>query len=520
MRQYSLFFLLLTSLFLAMACNEAGSAPSQEGVSFDLDSIPELPVFESMQDPPKSFNYMRGKPFTTIRQDPVECNFSVKIKDYMPPNGCKLIGTYAEQTFLVTNAEMQDDGTAVFKSDSGYVGGLYYVAFSDQLFVQVILGKDQVFSMETTEKNSVDNMKVKGSMDNQLLYEAFAFDKKLNPEFNKINKALDTLERGTAAYDAAKAEQSNLVAKRMSYIRNLYDKHPDLLFPKFKLAGQNPTIEPPRDLRGEIDNALYAYMYRSKFWDGFDFGDGRLLRTPVLHNKLKRFMKDLTPQVADSVLVSAKFICDKAYRGGDPEIFKHVINWVAVQYDAKAPVMGAEKVLVHIIQNYFTDSLAYWTTTDELEKIQDKAIEMELSLLGKIGQDVEATDPDGNMKSLYGLQAPVKVVFIYTTDCEHCKEASPEMQKFYQEWKGKGVEVFGICSGRDENDFKNFVKRYGFTFTNVQDRTPGIDSNYYLKYHIDITPEIYVLDKDHKIIAKNLKPFQLTDIVKKELGVE
>ena len=83
------------------------------------------------------------------------------------------------------------------------------------------------------------------------------------------------------------------------------------------------------------------------------------------------------------------------------------------------------------------------------------------------------------------------------------------MQKFYEEWKDKGVEVFGICSGRDENDFKNFVKRYGFTFTNVQDRTPGIDSNYYLKYHIDITPEIYVLNKDHKIIAKTLNPSRL-----------
>ena len=365
-----------------MACNEAGSAPGQDEPALTLEELPELPAFPPMQDPPKSFAYMKGKTFSTTRQDPVDCNFSVKITDFTPKT-CKLIGTYAEQTYLVAEAEIESDGTAVFKSDSGYVGGLYYVAFSDQLFVQIILGKDQVFSMETTQKQTVPNMKVKGSKDNELLYETFAFDASLQPEFNKINKALDTLKRGTAAYDAAKAEQNNLVARRIGYIRNLYEKHPDLLFPKFKLAGQNPTIEPPRDLHGEVDNALFAYMYRAKFWEGFDFGDGRLLRTPVLHNKLKRFMKELTPQIADSVLVSAKYICDKAYRGGDPEIFKHVINWVAVNYDAKAPVMGAEMVLVHIIQNYFTDSLAYWTTPDELEKIKDKAIEMELSLLGK-----------------------------------------------------------------------------------------------------------------------------------------
>ena len=47
-------------------------------------------------------------------------------------------------------------------------------------------------------------------------------------------------------------------------------------------------------------------------------------------------------------------------------------------------------------------------------------------------------------------------------------------------------------------------------FVNVID--PQYESLYYKKYHIDITPELYIMDANNKIIAKDLHPNQIEPI--------
>ncbi|MEO6189416.1 MAG: DUF5106 domain-containing protein, partial [Saprospiraceae bacterium] len=38
----------------------------------------------------------------------------------------------------------------------------------------------------------------------------------------------------------------------------------------------------------------------------------------------------------------------------------------------------------------------------------------------------------------------------------------------------------------------------------------------YAKYFVDITPEIYILNKERKIIGKNLKSFQIATILDRD----
>ena len=70
--------------------------------------------------------------------------------------------------------------------------------------------------------------------------------------------------------------------------------------------------------------------------------------------------------------------------------------------------------------------------------------------------------------------------------------------------------VLNMTTGTDVLSFGET----GMPFHNVFDFEQ--ESQYHLKYHIDITPEIYVLDKDHKIIASNVSPEQLPEIFNRE----
>jgi hypothetical protein len=88
------------------------------------------------------------------------------------------------------------------------------------------------------------------------------------------------------------------------------------------------------------------------------------------------------------------------------------------------------------------------------------------------------------------------------------------MVQVYNQWKNRGLDVFALCTDKDKGKWLEFVRKNGMTFQNAID--PERKSRYDHKYHIDITPELYVLDKNNRIIASNLSPAQLPEFLESE----
>jgi len=64
------------------------------------------------------------------------------------------------------------------------------------------------------------------------------------------------------------------------------------------------------------------------------------------------------------------------------------------------------------------------------------------------------------------------------------------------------------------DEIKQFVIKNRFPFPVVNDPT---NRAIYAKYFVDITPELYVLNKDRIIVSKNLHAEQLEEIFEREM---
>ncbi|MGB0368784.1 MAG: peroxiredoxin family protein, partial [Flavobacteriales bacterium] len=340
-----------------------------------------------------------------------------------------------------------------------------------------------------------------------LKFEA-AFNVRLKPITDKLAK----LSAGSAEHNSAKSKQEALVAERLNHIASFSKNHPNSFFTQFKLSGQNPELTYPKNADGSLNEAAQVYQYRNAFWNMIDFSQTSTLRTPVFANKLRKYIKELTPQNADSLIKYSDLLIEKSK--ANKEIFKYVVNWIALEY--KTPkTMGTEAVFVHMIDTYWTEDQAFWSNPEEIKGLRGQISLMKPSLIGKIGQDIAAKNENGQPVSLYGLTSPIKVLFIYSYDCEHCQKEAPEMVTVYNEWKNKGVDVLALSTDKDEAKWKAFIQKNGMSvFKNTID--PDRSSRYERKYHIDITPELYVLDKNNKIIASNLSPNQLPQFLEAE----
>ena len=426
----------------------------------------------------------------------------------------KLLGVFGNQNFIVDSARSDANGKFVFEADSLLPTGFYYLMLgSDNSYFQLVLDKDQEFKLETVKGDFVNSMQVDGCLDNELLYKNLKFEAEFGTRLQTVNNQLAGLTDGTAEHTAIKAKQEALIKERTDHVQWYSDNHPNSFFTKFKLSGQNPDLTYPKLPNGQVDQVAQVYHYRRAFFDNVDLSADWTMRTPVFANKLRKYIKEITPQNADSLIRYSDELISKTK--GNKELFKFIVNWIALEY--KTPkTMGTEALYVHMIDTYWTPELAYWSNPEEIKGLRSEVSLMKPSLIGKIAQDVEATNEKGEAVSIYGIKSPIKVVFIYSYDCEHCQKEAPEMVQVYNQWKSQGLEVFALCTDKDKTKWQEFIRKNNMTFHNAFD--PERKSRYDRKYHIDITPELYVLDKNNKIIASNLSPAQLPEFLEAERG--
>ena len=428
----------------------------------------------------------------------------LNVKNMTDPQA-SLIGFFQEKNFRADTTSV-NNGRVVFKNPEGYDQGLYYISIGQDKFAQILLADDQKFEVSLDALDPLNTIAVKGSEENEVFYNNLKYEQDFNERFAVVNNQLKNAQEGSTDFKALDKQKKALEKERIDVLDNLFKKHPNLLFTKFKMAGQNPVI------KSELSDKEQVYHFRKEFWDNVDFSDERLLRTPVINNKLKRYIKELTPQNADSIVFYSKQLIDKTLQY--PGYFQYFSNWVVLEYEpGKSTIMDSEAIFVKITQEYFTRERAFWADSMEVYAIINRGREMGNSIIGQKGPNVTVPGVDDQPKTLYDSKADYIVVYLYAPSCEHCMEETPKLVQWYNENKDKGYDVYAIALDTEIQEWKDYVAKNNMTFTNVHDPS---NRSIYATYYVDVTPELYLLNKDRTIIGKNLKTFQLETVISKD----
>lgn len=403
----------------------------------------------------------------------------------------RLLGIFADQQFLADKATVNAQGQFRFAREESYDPGAYWVVLPNDQHFQMLISEDQTFNITTDINNIYGAMQVEGSIDNQLLQQTQVYEEGYQARYRALNGA----------------SPQQLIEERNGHLNGIFEQHPNSFFTSFKRAGQNPSLrlDKPEDEQ--------VYWYCVDYWSVVDFTDDRLIRTPVIKNKLQRYFKELTNQNPDSIKANTDMLLSLVPAG--TEYYKYFANWITIQYEpAKTTLMDAEAVWVHMIQNYFTYDKAFWSDSANTYALQLRAAEMANSLVGQAGPNVQVPDESGQIRALYDLTAPYLVVYMYNPDCEHCQEQTPKLVSLHQQWKSQTsqeVDVYAIAIDTEADKWKNYIAQTGMTWTNVFDPT---NKSIYKTYFVNVTPEVYLLGPDRKIIAKNLDVSQIEDAIR------
>ncbi|MCB0482139.1 MAG: DUF5106 domain-containing protein [Flavobacteriales bacterium] len=459
--------------------------------------------------------------------------FEFNVADAEEDSMIILANYYGLKQYYYDTAFMVTKGKYIFETDS-MPGGIYMGVTPDKAhFFEIMFdGKEPRIVLSTSKLDMLGSMKIQESAENKLFYEfqlkMEEYGKKAQPFNDKLKELKeDSVGNNEAEIKAVQEDLSRINDEVIAYKREFIEAHKGTFVAKVFATSQEPDVPENPVLPDSVDiNTWKYYFFRDHYFDQVDFTDERLLRSPTLAKKIEYYITKLVPQIPDSINEAADMMAKKAKP--NKEVFKYVVHWITNNYE-RSKIMGMDAVFVHMADEYYcTEEGAYWVDSAATAKICERASSLRPLLIGATAENIIL--PDTNMKwhNMHKLEAEVTILVFWSPTCGHCKKTVPLLEPFYQENKNRGVEIFSVSTELETENLKTFIKSNKLSFINVSD-TPEINKNAYeyiskglttlnslnfrTIYDIFSTPQVYILDKDKKIIAKKLGIEQLQDFL-------
>lgn len=299
----------------------------------------------------------------------------------------------------------------------------------------------------------------------------------------------------------------------------------------------------PKASNGRPDSiAVYKY-YKKHYWDGVDFKEDGLARTPFFHGRLSRYFDAVVIRNPDSISVEIDRIMNQSIEGSI--MYKLLLAHFVNKYET-SKIMGFDKVFVYIVDKYFKTGKAKDIYNDDniVNNIINRANILRPLLLEAVAPDLpmipieshdkiakmgfenaktseemtkvfyaNAAEIEKTFLKLHSIKAKYTLLVFWDVDCSHCQVEIPKLIDLYHQLLKEKIDlkVFCVYTQHDFEKYKKYVQEKKLDWINVYD---GVHyNNLKDKYDIYSTPVIYILDKDKKIKAKRIDVDQIKTIL-------
>ncbi len=446
-------------------------------------------------------------------------DIKIKIKDFKSPKAL-LCYYYGDQTFLVDSTQVDTlNGAMRFTQNKRLPEGVYFIAKPEGVVMDFIVAGWKDFSISTTSNSLYDSAKVENSRENEVFFDymrAIQHTAAQSAQMREMNQMLRKATKDRKVLEENERKFVELYQNLEKTLKNTIQDNPSLYITKLLLANQQPDV--PDNIKPYTEdkkiNPIYPYYLAQNYWSNFDFSDERLLRSPYYITKVKEYVSRVVSPNQDSINVYTDLLLSKMK--SQPLYYKYTLKWLTQWCDEDNYGKGndaffSESLFIHLVDTYHGLKTS-GTDTFTLQRLRYKADAFRSNRIGVVAPNFSLPDTLGAIKSLSDSTTKLyTLVAFYSPICSHCQERMPKFAEILKTVNPEVLKVYAIDTDGNRDKWFEFIRKLNLDATHLLDSKS--ESEMQIRYGSWNLPALYLLDKDKKIVAKNITPERLALIV-------
>ena len=155
--------------------------------------------------------------------------------------------------------------------------------------------------------------------------------------------------------------------------------------------------------------------------------------------------------------------------------------------------------------DYVLNKMKKFKDNEAYKKIKSEYDAEKLTAIGSVPPEIALQDTNGNVVKLSSLRGQYVLVDFWASWCRPCRGESPNLVRAYNKYHDKGFTIYSVSLDNSKSSWLQAIKKDNLgAWTHVSD-LKGWQCEAARDYNINSIPSNFLLDKDGKIIAKNLR---------------
>ena len=379
----------------------------------------------------------------------------------------------SDKTYTIIDTTLVPNQKKVFKNKTNYPEGIYLLADSKQNPIfEILLGKDQKFTVNVGDLTRNDTYIIKGAKETSDYFDIYT-----RTNYNRLY--IKALESEIEYFPDNARKIDSIKLNHNKYLESIKIKDRNSFIRTY--IGFNKEIIVPQEYKDNSEQYIIDH-----YFDDISFRDVRILNTRLLKNKLDDYFNNyLSKQSTNVILQKIDYLINRTtagYRDIPQNLLDHNVRDYILWY-LYSKYFDNDLIYIHLSDVYFSKLEINNLTENIRSEIVKRADILRKITIGRLAPTFTYIDDEGKQIDLSEINSKNTVLFFYKPDCQRCIRDKRTLEKIKNNHKDLSVLYINIS----EENYSN------------------VSQDIAIQYDIKTTPTIYILDKDKRIIAKNIK---------------
>ncbi len=262
-------------------------------------------------------------------------------------------------------------------------------------------------------------------------------------------------------------------------------------------------------IKGHIDSLYQVYVTGSKTQDKLNAAGYQLRDFAVIQQNLYKQYNEARKDGNETLMSEI----NEKWSQLNKERNEKIKELVA---ENSSNVVGPYLVLVNLLHTLTFDELKAITDnfdasiaeSEYVKTLKNRVETLSKVQIGNTAPDFTLNTPDGESLSLSSLKGKYLLIDFWASWCSPCRYESPRVVKLYNDYKDKDFTILSVSLDTKKENWIKAIEDDGLTWHHVSD-LQGWNNSAADLYGVKSIPHTVLMDKDQKIIAKNLRGEEL-----------